>query len=114
MADKIVSPYDIITKDYCVACHEKLIDKMSSELQKIYVAMDKMREDLPRRIEESINKSIKLAILEFNNERDKQLEAKLKDYAPKEDFTFWRNVLISGIIVSMFVAIMGMLLKNSI
>lgn len=33
-------------------------------------------------------------------------------YAPKDQFNFWRNVLISGIIVTIFVGILNMMLLN--
>ena len=41
-----------------------------------------------------------------------EIKAKLDDvYVKKEDFFFWRNILISGIILSLFIGVILNLLK---
>jgi hypothetical protein len=42
----------------------------------------------------------------------KMLREHENKFAEKEEFNFWRNVLISGILISIFLGIIGLILKG--
>ncbi|MBU2060215.1 MAG: hypothetical protein KKB38_21090 [Gammaproteobacteria bacterium] len=42
---------------------------------------------------------------------DKFIECSNKKYASKEEFQFWRNVVVSGILVAIFLGVIALFLK---
>lgn len=70
--------------------------KETERLTKVETKMDYMQDEI-HEIKESLNKFIETA----DNK-----------YAPKDQFNFWRNVLISGILVTIMIGVINILLLN--
>jgi len=56
-------------------------------------------------------KNIKEDVKEIKDTLKGFIDCVEKDYAKKEEFIFWRNILISGILGSIFLMLVGMYLK---
>ena len=78
-------------------------------MQKINESMATINEKL-QNLEKGLDKNAEDHRLLFDK-MDNFIECSNKKYASKEEFHFWRNVVVSGILLSIFLGVIGLLLK---
>lgn len=101
----VYDPKDVVHISEC---------RQMQELMK--TKMDEIKKTLTDNIEnfkKDIGKDIRLALAEFSNALDYKYASKEDLQGTKEDVKYWRNIMVSGILLAILLGVIALLLKGS-
>lgn len=52
------------------------------------------------------------SVIRIENKLDKFIDSADRKYANRDSFIFWRNLMVSGVLVAIFIGVIGLLLNK--